>query len=69
MWSDLIILKPIGYVKTYIADTDIPHQCSQIPSELILFEDYSEALEGIEALFPPLRAVLDAQGQPKRLSR
>jgi tRNA (adenine37-N6)-methyltransferase len=49
MHNDLITLNPIGYVKTNVADADIPRQRAQILSELVILDDYSEALEGIEA--------------------
>ena len=48
MTNDPITLQPIGYVRTDIADADIPRRRSQIFSELILLEGYTEALDGIE---------------------
>lgn len=48
MTNDPITLQPIGYVRTDIADADIPRRRSQILSELILLESYTEALDGIE---------------------
>jgi tRNA-Thr(GGU) m(6)t(6)A37 methyltransferase TsaA len=48
MHSAPITLDPIGYIKTEVAEADIPHKRAEIIAELVLFEHLTAALDGIE---------------------